>query len=87
MKLSVEISMYPLNEDFVPPILEFIDSLNQSDLVDVFTSHTSTQVFGDYQDVMNLLQRAMRISFEKYGKVVFVTKFLKGDVRNLQSGE
>ena len=81
MKLSVEISKYPLANDYIPPIQGFIDELNCKPGLTVITNTMSTQVFGDYDEVMAALQSAMRWSFETYGKAVFVCKFLQGDLR------
>lgn len=85
MKLTIDISKYPLNEDYIPPIKGFIELLNsrlqQHPDVLVLTNTLSTQVFGDYDAVMQALNDCMKWSFEKYGKVIFVVKFLHGDLR------
>lgn len=80
MKLTVEISKYPLADDYIGPIQGFIDELNTADNVKIITNTLSTQVFGDYDSVMETLQRCIKWSFERYGKVVFVCKFLHGDL-------
>lgn len=85
MQISVEISMYPLRDEFLPAIGEFIEQLNKDTAVEVKTNSMSTQLFGEYDQVMQLLQAAIRASFERYNKVVFATKFLHGDTR-LASG-
>lgn len=76
MKLSVEISMYPFNADYIPPIKGFIDWLNQQGGVELKTVPTCTIMTGDYDRVMDLLREGLRYSYETYGKAVFVTKFL-----------
>ncbi|HAT40904.1 MAG TPA: hypothetical protein DCS87_04155 [Rheinheimera sp.] len=81
MKLSVEISKYPLTSDYIEPIKGFIEELNKEQDMLVLTNTMSTQLFGDYDVVMAALQRCIRWSFERYGKVVFVCKFLHGDLR------
>jgi hypothetical protein len=43
----------------------------------------STQIFGDYDVVMDLIKSEIRISWEKYGEGVFVIKYLLGDLRGL----
>ncbi|MDX3773476.1 YkoF family thiamine/hydroxymethylpyrimidine-binding protein [Chromatiaceae bacterium AAb-1] len=80
MKLTVDISKYPLANDYIPPIKGFIEQLNQYPDVKVITNALSTQVSGDYDQVMQLLQQSVKWSFERYGKVVFVCKFLHGDL-------
>ncbi|WP_341501179.1 hypothetical protein [Gallaecimonas sp. GXIMD4217] len=79
MELSVEISMYPLESDYIPPIRDFIDRLNQHPSLRVLTNTMSTQVFGPYQEVMAVLAREMEISHRE-GKAAFVCKFLGGDL-------
>ena len=81
MKLTVEISKYPLQDNYSDAIQGFIDELNKAPNLHVITNTLSTQIFGDYDDVMAALQSCIRWSFEHYGKVVFVCKFLHGDLR------
>ncbi|MFC4655286.1 MULTISPECIES: hypothetical protein [Rheinheimera] len=81
MQLSIEISKYPLTEHYIEPIKGFIELLNQKPELHVITNTLSTQVFGDYDQVMAALSEGIRWSFERYGKVVFVVKFLHGDLR------
>ena len=57
MKLSVEISMYPLKDEFIPAIQNFIDRLNTHPALQVLTNTMSTQVFGDYDAVMDVLKK------------------------------
>jgi uncharacterized protein YqgV (UPF0045/DUF77 family) len=80
MKTTIELSKYPLNADYEPPILEFIERLNAHQNITVKTNATSTHVVGDYDEVMNLLQKEIKTSFEKYGKAIFVMKILMGDL-------
>lgn len=87
MQLSVEISMYPLRNEFIPAIGDFIEDLNRNERIEVKTNSMSTQLFGEYDQVMGLLQGAIKRSFEQYGKVVFVTKFLHGDTRQASGYE
>ena len=76
MKLGVEISLYPLTEDYIPPIRGFIDRLNADGRFKVVTNDMSTQVFGAYDDVMEALTRELRPTFERDGKSIFVMKVL-----------
>ena len=81
MQLSIEISKFPLTSDYIEPVKGFIEELNKEAGLHVITNTMSTQVFGEYDTVMAALQRCIRWSFERYGKVVFVVKFLHGDLR------
>ena len=80
MKVTVELSKYPLNENYEPPILDFINRLNQHQNIIVKTNATSTHVVGNYDEVMPILQNEIKQSFEKYGKVIFVMKVLHGEL-------
>jgi uncharacterized protein YqgV (UPF0045/DUF77 family) len=76
MDIGVEISLYPLNAEFIPPIQDFIDRLNLGARLKVVTNSMSTQVFGRYEDVFGVLVREIRTTFENNAKAVFVMKVL-----------
>jgi uncharacterized protein YqgV (UPF0045/DUF77 family) len=79
MKIVAEISMYPLKEQYIQPIQEFIDRLNTYKSVKVITTATSTTVSGEYFPTMQMLGEEMQRSHEKIGQAIFVCKFLNGD--------
>ncbi len=85
MKTSVEISYYPLNEEFIPPIKSFIDRLNQHKQIKVQTNGMSTQVFGEYFEVMNILTTEIHQSFE-LPHSVFILKVINADLNIVESG-
>jgi uncharacterized protein YqgV (UPF0045/DUF77 family) len=76
MDIAVDISLYPLCEDFVPPIQDFIDRLQADARLKVVTNSLSTQVSGPYEAVMAALEREIRPTFECGAKSVFVLKVL-----------
>jgi uncharacterized protein YqgV (UPF0045/DUF77 family) len=80
MDIGVEISLYPLKADYVPVIHEFLERLNRAGNLRVVTSSMSTQVFGPYDAVMQLLQAELRTTFQTLAKAsdkaVFVMKVL-----------
>ena len=78
MKTTIEISKYPLNENYEPPILNFIERLNTHENIEVKTNATATHLVGDYDKIMELLQKEIKHSFETYGKAIFVIKILNG---------
>ncbi len=80
MKISLELSLYPLDSDFLSMIKDIVEKLNAAKTVSVITNTMSTQVFGEFDDVTKLLNDTVRYSFETYGKQVFVAKFLNSDV-------
>jgi uncharacterized protein YqgV (UPF0045/DUF77 family) len=76
MEIGVEISLYPLNSSYIPPIKDFIDRLNADGRFKVLTNSLSTQLFGRYEDVMGALTRELRVTFETNDKAVFVMKVI-----------
>jgi YKOF-related Family len=76
MDIGVEISLYPLNADYIPPIKSFIDRLNTEPRLRVVTNSLSTQVFGPYDVVFGTLTRELRTTFETADKAVFVMKVI-----------
>lgn len=79
MKTTVELSNYPLDQGYEEMILDFINRLQASGLK-VKVNATSTHVQGDFDEVMNAIQKEIKTSFEKYGKMIFVVKVLKGEL-------
>jgi uncharacterized protein YqgV (UPF0045/DUF77 family) len=63
MKAKVEISLYPLNENFIAVIKEFIAQLHKHEGIVVETNQLSTQVFGDYDHIMGLLTGELKTVF------------------------
>ncbi len=80
MNVSVEISMYPLADEYIPAIQAFIDDLNRHDGIKVLTNTMSTQVFGDYTIVMGIVTAAMQRAHQTTPKAPFVMKVLNGDL-------
>ncbi|MBL52597.1 MAG: hypothetical protein GY923_09945 [Aestuariibacter sp.] len=79
MQVMVELSLYPLVNEFIPPIKNFIERLNSHQALTVTTCSTSTQVTGDYQTVMQILGTEMQRVHEEVGQAIFVAKFLNFD--------
>ena len=80
MQISVELSCYPLADDFIPMISGFIKKINQHPEVAAITNTMSTQLFGESKVVMSLLSEAMESSWAKDGKAVFVCKFINAEL-------
>jgi len=74
MKVAVDISLYPMDADFIPPIKDVIDRLNEHDGLEVWTNAMSTQLVGDFDIVMDMLRKELGTSFEQLPKAVFVMK-------------
>ncbi len=80
MKISVDISYYPLKEEFKPQIIAFLEGLNLFKDLTAQTNGMSTQVFGDYKYVMNALTIEIEKAFENPHSV-FVMKIVNADLQ------
>lgn len=78
MKISVELTLTPLQDDFEPAIIHFIKKLRDSDLK-VLENPLSTQIYGDYDKVMNLLTSEIKEAFELVDKGLLYMKIVKSD--------
>ncbi|MGA2023697.1 MAG: YkoF family thiamine/hydroxymethylpyrimidine-binding protein [Steroidobacteraceae bacterium] len=76
MDIGVEISLYPLHQQYLGPIKDFIARLNADGQLRVSTNSMSTQIFGDYDTVMQRLLREVRLTLQSEDKAVFVLKIL-----------
>ena len=80
MECSVEISMYPLNADYKPAIINFIKRLRKHPFITIETNGMSTQIFGNYKRVMNAINTEMKNTFTEEEKVVFNIKVMNGNL-------
>ena len=76
MEISVDISLYPLKEDYVKPILAFIKGLESNPNITVKKNQLSTQIYGDYDEVMALISSEMKDVFEAMPHSAMVMKFI-----------
>lgn len=81
MNLSVEISMYPLNQEYGTPILQFIKQLKTYKGIEIRSNTMSTQVFGEYGMVMDVIKEEMKSAFLREDAVVMVMKFVNKDLK------
>ena len=76
MDIAVELSLYPLEQDRVPKIKDFIDRLNAVSGVRVITNSLSTQVVGPFDLVFAALTREIRTTFDQVDRSVVVMKVI-----------
>jgi uncharacterized protein YqgV (UPF0045/DUF77 family) len=76
MDIVVELSLYPLEQERVPKIKDFIDRLNTVSGVRVLTNSLSTQVVGPFELVFAALTRELRTTFDTVDKSVVVMKII-----------
>ena len=81
MKVSIDISMYPLSVDFEDPVKDFIRGLRKSPFV-VEENGLSTQVFGDYLEIMEYLNEHIHHALLNEKNCVFVLKIVTDDRSN-----
>ena len=78
MKISVELNLMPLQNDFEPPIINFIKKLRASKFT-VLENPLSTHIYGDYDELMPFLTNEIKSSFETQENVVLNLKMEKSD--------
>ena len=83
MKISVELTLMPLQNDFEPTIIHFIQQLRASGFT-VMENPLSTQVYGDYDELMPYLTQEIKTAFEKEENVVLNMKIVKSDRSNYE---
>ena len=76
MGISVEISLYPLQESYKNIILDFLDRIKSYSSITVITNNMSTRIFGDYDTVMLLLSEELKTTFARPETVVVVMKMV-----------
>lgn len=81
MKISVELTLSPLQDDFEPLIISFIKNLRRSGLT-VVENPLSTQIFGDYDKVMELLKEEIKTVMEAMERGLLYMKIVKSDRSN-----
>ncbi|MFL0797068.1 MAG: hypothetical protein K6L73_06210 [Cellvibrionaceae bacterium] len=80
MRITAEMSLYPLQSDYIPVIKGFIEKLKQRDDIKIFTSTTSTQINGEFDAVNCAITEAMEMSFKAFKQQILVVKYLNGDI-------
>jgi uncharacterized protein YqgV (UPF0045/DUF77 family) len=76
MHAAVEISLYPLGEDYIPRILAFIERLNRHRDLRVVTNDLSTQIWGELHHVMRVLSEEFERAANDGPQLIFVMKVL-----------
>ena len=73
---TVEISLYPNSEEFIPPIKRFIARLNEHPEFEIQTFPTATIVMGEHDALMDMLAEETKAHREEFGMSIFVMKLL-----------
>lgn len=78
MRISVELTLTPLQDNYEPAIINFIKALRDSGLT-VIENPLSTQVYGKYDEVMSVLNREMKVALEAVERGLLYIKIVKSD--------
>ncbi|MFT4698505.1 MAG: hypothetical protein ACI9SJ_001654 [Flavobacteriaceae bacterium] len=78
MKISVELTLTPLQDDYEPAIKDFIKKLRASGFT-MIENPLSTQVYGDYGEVMSMLTNEMKNTLESVKSGILFLKIVKSD--------
>jgi uncharacterized protein YqgV (UPF0045/DUF77 family) len=81
MFVSIEVSLYSLKKEFIQLIDDFINSLEKYDKIEIRTNVMSTQLFGEFDDLMKILKVEIEKVFKKEINSVFNLKIINGDSR------
>ena len=76
MQVTIDVSMYPFNSDFKPPIKDFISKINLHKDLKIKTFPTSTVVQGDYGQAMDAIKDAISIGHDQSERAVYVLKVI-----------
>jgi len=80
MKITVDISLYPLDTNYIPSIKAFILHLRTFPGLEIVTNQLSTQLRGEFEQVTGAINSCIRESMTGEQKVVFVTRYLNSDL-------
>ena len=78
MNISVELTLTPLQDDYEPAIKNFIKNLRASGFT-IIENPLSTQVYGEYDQIMGMLTLEMKIALEAVERGIMFIKIVKSD--------
>lgn len=84
MKISVDLTLSPLQDDYEVHIIAFIKQLRNSEFT-VLENPLSTQIYGDYDTLMPFLTKAIKQSFKETAISLLTIKIVKTDRSDYES--
>ena len=78
MKISVELTLSPLQDNFEEPIMSFIKKLRASDF-ELKENPLSTQIYGEYDALMAFLTKEVKEVFGLLNNGVLFMKIVSSD--------
>lgn len=85
MKITIELSLYPLVENYTSVIIDFIRKLKGYESIKVHTTAMSTYVSGDYDEVMKVVTSELKTVHEQIPDSSTVMKIIPKDL-NVENG-
>ncbi|MFC2148064.1 MAG: hypothetical protein WBM91_10595 [Eudoraea sp.] len=83
MNISVELTLSPLQDNYEELIIGFIKKIRASGFT-VLENPLSTQIYGDYDDIMKLLNREIKLALELMENGLMYIKIVKTDRSNYE---
>jgi len=84
MKISIDLTLSPLQDDFEKHVIGFIKALRDSEFT-VLENPLSTQIYGDFDTLMPFLNKEIKKSFEAVDISVLTMKVVKTDRSDYES--
>lgn len=80
MRITAELSLYPLQDDFTGPIKDFIHALRRQPGIEVVTNQLSTQLRGDFDAVTAAVTACLKTATTGEQPVILVAKYVTADL-------
>ena len=80
MRVTAEMSLYPLQGQPIEKILAFIEAIESERRLEIVVNQLSTQVRGELDVVMSTITRAIELTFRAGGSQALVLKILNADL-------
>ena len=80
MRVTAEMSLYPLQGQPIEKILAFIEAIKSERRLEIVVNQLSTQVRGELDVVMSTITRAIELTFRAGGSQALVLKILNADL-------
>jgi len=78
MQVSIELTLTPLHDNFEEQIIRFIKKLRASKFT-VLENPLSTQIYGEYSEVMPFLTKEIEAAFNDMEHVLVYIKMVKSN--------
>jgi len=80
MRITAELSLYPLHNNFVADVVSFIEQLRKQPGLDIVTNRMSTQIRGQFDEVTGAVNHCLEYAFQHSEHMVLIVKYLNADL-------